>query len=103
MSPAGLAGAFGGGAMFGGLHYSPWVSNEPWLGGGEWKVVHHRHKKQRDEGPADDKADNKKIDCDALADPEHTDHREAVTTIAHVDDTVHESILTKIKEALERL
>jgi hypothetical protein len=82
-----IGGAFGGGNLFGGIGYMPFVSG----------VAFHHHKKR------DDAEEAPKVDCDALADPDHPDHREAVTTIAHVDDGTHESMLRRIKEELEKL
>jgi hypothetical protein len=64
----------------------------PYVGG----VPFFHHKKR------DDAEDVPKVDCDALADPNHPGHREAVTTIAHVDHETHESILRRIKEELEK-
>lgn len=60
------------------------------------------HHKKRDDD-AEDASEGTKVDCDALADPNHPSHREAVTTIAHVGDEAHESILKRIKEELEKL
>jgi hypothetical protein len=83
----GIAGAFGGGGYFGGVGYMPWVGGTPFF----------HHKKR------DDDDEPKKVDCDALADPNHPDHRDAVTTISHVDDDTHESILKRIREDLAKL
>lgn len=91
-SAGGIAGAFGGGAFGGGgflgMGYMPYVGGVPFF-----------HHKKRD----DDAEDGKALDCDALADPNHPGHREAVTTIAHVDDATHESILKRIKEELAKV
>ena len=86
-SASGLGGVFGGGSYFGGIHFTPYVGGFPFF--------HHKRREDEDTGP--------KLDCDALADPNHPGHREAVTAIAHVDDETHESILKRIKEELERL
>jgi hypothetical protein len=85
-SASGIGGAFGGGAFFGGIGYLPYVGGVPFF--------HHKKRDDTDDAP--------KVDCDALADPNHPGHREAVTTIAHVDDETHESILRRIKEELEK-
>jgi len=70
----------------------------PYVGG-----VPFFHHKKRDDSTTDETTDGTKVDCDALADPNHPGHREAVTTIAHVDDATHESILKRIKEELAKL
>jgi len=44
-----------------------------------------------------------RIDCNALVDPEHPGHREAVQSISHVNDTMHESILRRIRDELAKL
>lgn len=75
-----------GGTFFGGIGYMPYVGGIPFF----------HHKKP------DDAEDAPKVNCDALADPNHSDHREAVRTIAHVDDQTHESMLRRIKEELEK-
>ena len=43
------------------------------------------------------------VDVDALTDPGHPGHRDAVKTIAHVDDEKHEKITTWIKAELAKL
>jgi hypothetical protein len=60
----------------------------------------YRHKKP--DGAPDDAGEAPKVDCDALADPNHLGHREAVKTIAHVDDGTHEPMLTCIEDELEK-
>jgi hypothetical protein len=85
-SAGGIGGAFGGGGFFGGIGYMPYVGGVPFF----------HHKK------SDDTGDGPKVDCDALADPNHPGHREAVKTIAHVDDKTHESMMKRIKEELEK-
>jgi hypothetical protein len=74
--------------MFGGVGYMPYVGGMPFF-----------HHKKHD----DDAGDGTKVDCDALVDPNHAGHREAVATIAHVDDVTHESILKRIKDELAKL
>jgi hypothetical protein len=91
MPAGGIAGAFGGGSFFGGVGYMPYVGGVPFF----------HHKKRDDE--ADDAADGTRVDCDALADPNHPGHRDAVTTIAHVDEGTHVSMLKRIKEEVEKL
>lgn len=88
-SAGGVAGAFGGVGLYGvGVGYVPWVGGVPFF-----------HHKKRD----DDEDEGTKLDCDALVDPTHPGHRDAVTAIAHVDDATHETILTRIKEELAKL
>lgn len=43
-----------------------------------------------------------RIDCSALVDPEHPDHRDAVQSISHVNDATHGSILRRIKDELAK-
>ena len=43
-----------------------------------------------------------RIDCNALVDPEHPGHREAVQSISHVNHATHESILRRIKDELAK-
>ena len=96
----GLAGEFGGGGLyggglFGGIGYMPYVGGVPFF--------HHKKHDDGTDATTDETADTKKVDCDALVDPNHPGHREAVTTIAHVDDATHESMLKRIKEELAKL
>jgi hypothetical protein len=70
----------------------------PYVGGVPF--FHHR---KHDDDTEDEAADGTKVDCDALADSNHPGHREAVTTIAHVDKETHESILKRIKEELAKI
>jgi hypothetical protein len=96
-SPGLLAGGFGGGLGLGsgmlgsglGLGYMPYV--------GGVGFFHHKRREDHDD------ADGTPVECDALADPNHPGHREAVTAVAHVDDDTHESILQRIKEALAKI
>ncbi len=43
------------------------------------------------------------VDGDALVDPNHPGHREAVKTISHVDDDKHEKITQWLKDELQRI
>jgi hypothetical protein len=69
----------------------------PFVGG----IPFFHHKKRDDED--DEPKDATPVDCDALADPDHSGHRDAVTAISHVDDAAHESILQRIREELAKL
>jgi hypothetical protein len=42
------------------------------------------------------------VDGDALVDPNHPGHREAIKTIAHVDDDKHEKITQWLKNELHQ-
>jgi len=43
------------------------------------------------------------VDGDALVDPSHPGHREAVKTISHVDDDEHEKIAQWLKDELRQI
>lgn len=102
-SPAGIAGAFGGGGLFGGAGgmFGGGIGYMPYVGG----VPFFHHKRRDDDATGDEATEPaaKPLDCDALTDPDHPGHREAVQAIAHVDDATHESILKRIKEELEKV
>jgi hypothetical protein len=42
------------------------------------------------------------VDGDALVDPNHPGHREAIKTISHVDDDKHEKITQWLKDELHK-
>lgn len=42
------------------------------------------------------------MDADALVDPNHSGHREAIKTISHVDDDKHEKITQWLKDELHK-
>jgi hypothetical protein len=43
------------------------------------------------------------VDGDALVDPNHPGHREAIKTISHVDDDKHEKITQWLKAELHQI
>ena len=43
------------------------------------------------------------VDGDALVDPNHPGHRDAIKTISHVDDDKHEKITQWLKDELHRI
>jgi hypothetical protein len=43
------------------------------------------------------------VDGDALVDPDHPGHREAIKTISHVDDDKHEKIAQWLKNEIHRI
>lgn len=43
------------------------------------------------------------VDGDALGDPSHPGHREAIKTISHVDDDKHEKITQRLKDQLHQI
>jgi hypothetical protein len=43
------------------------------------------------------------VDGDALVDPDHPGHREAITTISHVDDGKHKKFAQWLKEELQKM
>jgi hypothetical protein len=43
------------------------------------------------------------VDGDALVDPNHPGHREAIKTISHVDDDKHKKITQWLKDELHRV
>lgn len=83
----GSFGAFGGVPFMGGMRS---FGFSPFFGG------HHASKH-------DDDDDATPVDADALVDPTHPGHREAIATISHVDDEKHEKITQWIKEELHRV
>lgn len=100
-SAAGIAGAFYGGIGpfgmrsegYGELMFTPYVGGVPFF----------HHKKRRDDDTTDATPEGTKVNCDALADPNHPEHREAVATVAHVDDAAHESFMKRLGEELGKL
>jgi hypothetical protein len=42
------------------------------------------------------------VDADALVEPNHSGHREAIKTISHVDDDKHEKITQWLKDELHK-
>src|ERR1022692_1587387 len=83
-----------GGASFGAMGF-------PFVGGfggfGFFPVFGGRHESQSN----DDNAT--RVDGDALVDPNHTGHREAIKTISHVDDDKHEKITQWLKDELHQI
>jgi hypothetical protein len=61
----------------------------------------HPFSSRRNETPDDDAGNA--VDTDALVDPSHPGHRDAVKTIAHVDDQKHEKITAWIKGEIHKL
>jgi hypothetical protein len=47
--------------------------------------------------------DATQVDGDALVDPNHLGHREAIKTISHVDDDKHEKITQWLKDELQKI
>jgi hypothetical protein len=52
---------------------------------------------------ADENDTSTPVDGDALADPNHPGHRDAVATISHVDDDKHERILSWLHAEIHKL
>jgi hypothetical protein len=83
-----------GGASFGAMG-SPFVGG---FGGfGFFPFFGGRHALQSN----DDNATP--VDGDALVDPNHPDHREAIKTVSHVDDDKHEKITQWLKDELHQI
>ena len=83
-----------GGASFGAMG-SPFIGR---LGGfGFFPFFGGRHASQNN----DDNATP--VDGDALVDPNHPGHREAIKTISHVDDDKHEKITQWLKDELHQI
>jgi hypothetical protein len=83
-------GAVGGG-IFGAMGY-------PMMGGlGGFDYFSNNHPLQN----IDDNVTP--VDSDALVDPNHPGHREAIKTISHVDDDTHKSITQRLKDELHRI
>jgi hypothetical protein len=61
----------------------------PFFGG------HHTSKRDDDDATP--------VDGDALVDPNHPGHREAISTVAHVDDEKHEKIMQWLKDELHKV
>ena len=61
----------------------------------------HPFSSRRHETPEND-SDNA-VDVDALTDPGHSGHRDAVRTIAHVDDEKRQKIAAWIKAEVAKL
>jgi hypothetical protein len=61
----------------------------------------HPFSSSRNETP--DADSENAVDTDALIDPSHPGHRDAVKTISHVDDEKHGKITAWIKEELGKL
>ena len=82
------------GAQLGGIG-SPFIGGfgnfgfYPYFGG--W----HRSKK-KDDGITP-------IDADALVDPNHPGHRDAIQTISHIDDEKHGKLIAWLEEELHKL
>lgn len=73
--------AIGAYAESGGSWYSYFSSNPPLLGGDD---------------------DTSPVDGDALVNPDHPGHREAIKSISHVDDEKHEKFLQWLREEFHR-
>lgn len=108
--------------MGGGGGYVPYyggIGFMPWMGGG---FFWHRHHDDDDANGADSTTtgdgnadDDKfhaavgeattatKVNCDALVDPDHPEHRDAVQAIAHTDEAVHQSLMERVKTELAKL
>ncbi len=83
-----------GGASFGAMGSS---SVGGFGGFGFYPFFGGRHASRSDEDSATP------VDGDALVDPNHSGHREAITTISHVDDDKHEKITQWLKDELHRI
>jgi hypothetical protein len=80
-----------GGASFGAMG-SPFIGGFgffPFFGG------HHSLQSKDDNATP--------VDGDALVDPNHPGHREAIKTISHVDDDKHEKITQWLKDELHQI
>jgi hypothetical protein len=83
-----------GGASFGAMG-SPFVGG---FGGfGFFPFFGGRHASQSNDDSATP------VDGDALVDPNHPGHREAIKTISHVDDDKHEKITQWLKDELHQI
>ena len=95
-------GAFGGGSFggFGGGSFGGF-GGAPFMGGmgnfGFFPFFGGHHASKRDDENATP------VDGDALLDPNHPGHREAIATVAHVDDEKHEKMTQWIKDELHRI
>ena len=72
---------------------SPFVGGFPGLG--FVPLFHHRHATQS----SDDNATP--VDGEALVDPNHLGHREAIKTVSHVDDDQHQENIQWLKDFLQ--
>jgi hypothetical protein len=95
-SPTVIAPAFYGGGYF----------YEPYIGGSLFHLHRHHHDAaQNAEGAQDQSKDGTtvtKVNCDALTDPEHPEHRAAVQAVSHVDEAQHHHLIERIKEELHK-
>ncbi|MGD0853028.1 MAG: hypothetical protein ABSA07_06695 [Acidimicrobiales bacterium] len=90
----GFGGGFGGGGFggmgmgmggygsYGGFGFHPWFGS-------------HR-KKDEDDG-------TQQVDAQALADPEHPGHRDAVKAISHIDPAEHSKMIDWLKKELAQV
>jgi hypothetical protein len=83
-----------GGAPIGGMG-SPFIGGFGGFGFFSYFGGWHASKKKED--------DSTPVDGDALVDPNHPGHREAIQTISHVDDEKHEKITAWLKDELHKL
>jgi hypothetical protein len=80
---AGFGGS-GGGGGFGGIGFDGYQSF------GAWFASHHKKH--------DDTASP--VDTQALVDPNHPDHREAIKSISHIDPEEHSKMIEWLKKEL---
>jgi hypothetical protein len=71
----------GGYGNFGGFGFYPWFGS---------------HRKKDDDGSS-------QIDAQALADPEHPGHRDAIKAISHTDPAEHSKMIDWLKKELAQV
>lgn len=83
-----------GGASFGAMG-SPFIGGFRGLGFFPFFGGHHSLQSENEDATP--------VDGDALVDPNHSGHREAIKTISHVDDEKHEKITQWLKDELHKM
>jgi hypothetical protein len=92
-------GSFGGGSFAGAGAFGGAMVGMPFAGLGLFGF--HPFASSRNETPDDDSENA--VDTDALTDPSHPGHRDAIKTISHVDDEKHEKITSWVKGEFHKL
>lgn len=83
-----------GGASFGAMG-SPFAGGLGGFGFFPFFRAHHASQSNDDNATP--------VDGDALVDPNHPGHREAIKTVSHVDDAQHEETIQWLKDLLHQL
>ena len=83
-----------GGASFGAMG-SPFIGGFGGFGFFPFFGGHHASRRNDDNATP--------VDGDALVDPNHPGHREAIKTISHVNDDKHEKITQWLKDELHQI